>query len=109
MRKQEGKNEKEVPLVPPGAQWGRVKPVLKTYGFGRTTLRDWIAAGHVLARQLGERGDLLINIPSLEAHLANGLKSGRIDPASALSESRRQMRLRRRDVGPKKRRGLRRD
>jgi hypothetical protein len=102
MSKQEGK--KEVPLVPPGARWGRVKPVLKTYGIGRTTLREWIAANLVEARKLGERGDLLINIPSLEGHIGSGLKSGKTDPTSALSESRRQLRLRRKDFGPKKRR-----
>jgi hypothetical protein len=102
MSKQEGK--KEVPLVPKGAQWARTRPVLKTYGIGRTKLRDWIKAGHVEARQLGGRGDLIINIPSLDRHLASGLSSGKIDPTSQISEKHRQLRTRRKDLAPKKRR-----
>jgi hypothetical protein len=106
MSKQEG--EKEVPLVPKGAQWARTQPVLKTYGMSRTTLRGWIAAGHVEARQLGTRGDLIINIPSLEGHLASGLSSGRIDPTSEMSEKHRQLRARRFGPTPVKKRKLRR-
>jgi len=60
-----------------------MRQVLTTYGVGRTTMMTWIAAGHVEARRISGRGDLLINIPSVDAHIAGGLAPPKINPDSA--------------------------